>query len=318
MNTSTEPHLDLEELLARLAGEPLSEQAHDHLASCRDCRTETQRWGATADGTRLLVAATTLPPWQFPTATTNRRPGRRVLLTAAAAAAVLAAAGGTTWGLTSSGAAPAAALTAVTGCPGLTATSGTLEQIDGTQLVVRTPGGQIVTVTTNSDTAVRVEVTGTLSDITDGMRVLVRGIPQGTTLAAQNVLANMAQLLPHQGPPGGKIPEPPKAGPGPGIAAGTVSDVHANGFTVTPPTGGQVHVTTSAATVVGTLTSGRVGQLRTGVHLIAVGQAGPDGTLAAATVDQGATLPQIETAPSRSATGTCDPSGVASALALGS
>jgi len=37
----------------------------------------------------------------------------------------------------------------------------------------------------------------------------------------------------------------------------------------------------------------------------------------AASVDQGATLPWVETAPSRSATGTCDPSGVASALALG-
>jgi hypothetical protein len=76
-------------------------------------------------------------------------------------------------------------------------------------------------------------------------------------------------------------------------------------------------VTTSAATVVDTLTSGRVGQLRTGVHLIVVGQAGPDGTLAAASVDQGATLPWVEVPPSRSATGTCNPSAVASALALG-
>jgi hypothetical protein len=317
MNTSTEPHLDLGELLAGVAGEPLGEQARDHLASCRDCRSETQRWGATADGTRLLVAATELPPWQFPTATTSHRPGRRVLLTAAAAAAVLAAAGGTTWGLTSGGAVPAAALTAVTGCPGLTATSGTLEQIDGTQLIVKTPGGQTVTVTTNSHTTVSTEITGSLSDITDGMQVIVRGIPQGTTLAAQNVLANMAQLPSDQGRPSGKIPEPPKAGPGPGIAAGTVSDVHAGGFTVTRLAGGQVHVTTSAATVVDTLTPGRVGQLRTGVHLIAVGQPGPDGTLAASTVEQGATLPSIEVPPSRSATGTCDPSAVASALALG-
>jgi hypothetical protein len=34
-------------------------------------------------------------------------------------------------------------------------------------------------------------------------------------------------------------------------------------------------------------------------------------------VEQGATLPQIQTPPSRSATGTCAPSGVASAIALG-
>jgi hypothetical protein len=317
MNTSTEPHLDLGELLAGVAGESLSEQARDHLASCRDCRSETQRWGATSDGTRLLVAATKLPPWQFPAETITRRPGRRALLTAAAAAAVLAAAGGTTWGLMSGGAAPTAALTAVTGCPGLAAISGTLEQIDGTQLVVRTPDGQTVTISTNSDTTVNTEVTGSLSDITDGAGVIVHGTPQGGVLAAQNVLANMAQLLPDQGRPTGKIPQGPKGRPGPGIAAGTVSDVHAGGFTVTRLAGGQVHVTTSAATVVDTLTPGRVGALRTGVHLIAVGRSGPDGTLAASTVEQGASLPQIETPPSRSAAGTCDPSGVASAMALG-
>jgi hypothetical protein len=316
MNTSTEPHLDLEELLAGVTGEPLSEHARDHLESCPDCRSEIKRWGTTSDATRMLVAATELPPWQLPAETTAHRPGRRALL-AAAAAAVLAAAGGTTWGLTSGGAAPPAALTAVTGCPGLVATSGTLEQIDGTQLVVRTQGGQPVTVTVNSATTVSIEVTGSLSDITGGTGVIVHGTPQGAMLAAQNVLANMPQLLPDQGRPSGKVPQPPKRQPGPGIAAGTVSDLHAGGFTVTRVAGGQVHVITSAATVVDTLTPGRVEQLRTGVHLIAVGQAGPDGTLAASTVDQGATLPQIETPPSRSATGTCDPTEVASALAFG-
>lgn len=316
MNITTEPHLDLEELLSGVAGEPLSEQARDHLESCPHCRSEIKRWGTTSDATRLLVAATELPPWQHPAETTAHRPGRRALLTAAAAAAVLAAAGGTTWRLTSGGATPAA-LTAVTGCPGLTATSGTLEQVNGTQLVVKTPGGQTVTVTTNSHTTVSTEITGSLSDITDGMRVLVHGSPRGTTLAAQNVLANAAQLLPQRERPSGKIPEPPKAGPGPGIAVGTVSDVHAGGFTVTGVAGGQVHVTTSAATVVETLAPSNVGQLRTGVHVIAVGQSGPQGTLAASTVDQGASLPQVETPPGRSATGTCDPSGVASAMALG-
>jgi hypothetical protein len=317
MNTSTEPHLDLEELLAGLAGEPLSEQARDHLESCPGCRSEIERWGTTSDATRMLVAATELPPWQLPAGTIAHQPRRRTLLTAAAAAAVLAAAGGTTWGLTSGGAAPPAALTAVTGCPGLAATSGTLEQIDGTQLVVRTQGGQTVTVTVNSATTVSIEVTGSLSDITGGTGVIVHGTPQGAMLAAQNVLANMPQLLPDQGRPSGKVPQPPKRQPGPGIAAGTVSDLHAGGFTVTRVAGGQVHVTTSAATVVDTLTPGRVGQLRTGVHLIAVGQAGPDGTLAASAVEQGASLPQLETPPSRSATGTCDPTGVASALAFG-
>jgi Domain of unknown function (DUF5666) len=316
-NTGTEPHLDLEQLLAGVAGDPLGEPAREHLGSCPHCRTELRRWGTVSDGTRLLVAAAELPPWQFPAETTARRPGRRALLTAAAAAAVLAAAGGTTWGLASGGAAPAAALTAVTGCPGLAATSGTLEQVDGTRLMVRTQDGQAVTVTTSGSTAVSTEVAGSLSDITDGARVLVHGTPQGTTLAAQNVLANLAQLLPRQGRPSGKIPETSQAGPGPGIAAGTVSDVHAGGFTVTQLAGRPVHVTTSAATVVDMLTPSSAGQLRTGVHVIAVGQSGPDGTLAASAVEQGATLPQIETPPGRSATGTCNPAAVASTMAFG-
>lgn len=63
--------------------------------------------------------------------------------------------------------------------------------------------------------------------------------------------------------------------------------------------------------------SSSVRRLTTGVHVIAVGHSEPGGTLAASTVEQGATLPQIQAAPSRSATGSCDPSAVASALALG-
>jgi hypothetical protein len=321
MNTSTEPHLDLEELLAGVAGDPLSEQSRNHLACCADCHTESQRWGATSDAARLLVASTALPPWQFPAATAARWRRRRALVIGTAAAAVVVAGGGTTWGVISGGAGtPAsttAGLTAVTGCPGLAATSGTVEQIDGTRLVVKTWDGPTVTVTTSGSTTVRAETTGSVSDITDGTRVIVHGTPQDTTLAAHNVLANMAQLMPHQSRPSGRIPVPPKAGQRPGIAAGTASDVHAGGFTVTEPAGPPVHVTTSAATVVDTLAPASLGQLRTGVRVIAVGQSGPDGTLTASTVEQGATIPQIETPPSRSAAGTCDPSGVASAIALG-
>lgn len=320
MNTSAEPHLGLEELLAGMAGDPLPGPARDHLASCADCRAEIQRWGVTSDATRLLAAATALPPWHFPAATAARWPRRRALVVAAAAAAVVAA-GGTTWGVISGGAgAPAsitAGLTAVTGCPGLAATSGTLEHIDGTQLVVKTPDGPTVTVTTSGSTTVRAEAAGSVSDITDGTRVIVHGTRQGTTLAAQNVLANLVQLLPHGGRPAGRIPPPQAVKQRPGIAVGTASDVHAGGFSVAQPAGRQVHVTTSAATVVDTLAPASFGQLRTGVRVIAVGQSGPDGSLAAATVEQGATLPLIQTPPRRSAAGTCDPSGVASAIALG-
>jgi hypothetical protein len=60
-----------------------------------------------------------------------------------------------------------------------------------------------------------------------------------------------------------------------------------------------------------------VGHLTTGVHVIVVGHSEADGTLAASTVERGATLPSVQMVPGKSATGTGDPSAVASALAFG-
>ncbi len=315
MNTSTEPHLDVEQLLD---GEPLGAEDRDHLANCAGCRSELAQWEQVSSGAGRLFAATELPPWQFPAARTSHRPSRRALITAAAAAAVLAA-GGTTWGLAGRNAGPSAVkagLTAVTGCPGLAATSGSLVQINGTTLVVQTGDGDNVTVTTSSATAVRAEVTGSVADIADGTQVLVHGTPQGSTLAAQSVIVNLGALLP-QRPSPGKRPAPPMANPGPGIAKGIVSDVRAGEFTVTQPLGRRVQVTTSGTTTVDTMVASSVGHLTTGVHVIVVGHSEADGTLAASTVEQGATLPSVQMVPGKSATGTCDPSAVASALAFG-
>lgn len=146
---------------------------------------------------------------------------------------------------------------------------------------------------------------------------MVHGIPHDSTLTAQNIIADLGALL-FVRPWPGKRPAPPTANPGPGIATGLVSDVHAGGFTVDRPRGPQVQVTTSPATVVDTMVASSAGHLTTGTPVIAVGHSQPDGALAASTVEQGTTLPQIESAPSRSAAGGCDPSSVASALALGS
>jgi hypothetical protein len=318
MNTSTDEHLDLEELLAGAAGRPLSEQARDHLASCPDCRSERAAWSAATGGVRQLTAATELPPWRFPAAP-GHRPRRRVLLTAAASVAVLAAVGGTTWGLTS-GSTPAgtmAGLTAVTGCPGLAAVSGTLAQVDGTQLTVRDLDGATVTVATSGSTRVQAEQTGSLGDVTDGTRVIVHGTPGTNVLAAENILANTAKP-PQPSRLRTKLPQPPTASPRPGTVVGTVSDVHAGGFTVTQQLAGfQVQVTTSAATVVNTLVASSTRQLQTGERVIAVGPSGPNGSLTALSVEQGTSLPMVQTVPSRSAAGSCDPTAVASALALG-
>jgi hypothetical protein len=69
----------------------------------------------------------------------------------------------------------ARARTAVNGCPGLAATSGVLERVTGTSLVLKTPSGAPVTVTTTASAKVSRQVTGTVSGIRDGMHVIVQG-----------------------------------------------------------------------------------------------------------------------------------------------
>ena len=64
MNTDT--HLDVEELLAGVAGDRLSEQSREHLARCPDCQAERARWAKLSAGTQQLTAATDLPGWKFP------------------------------------------------------------------------------------------------------------------------------------------------------------------------------------------------------------------------------------------------------------
>jgi hypothetical protein len=81
MNPSTEPHqhLDLDQLLAEVTGEPNPAPTSDHLASCSACQSELSRWTRTFAGTQRLMAITELPPWRFPAGTATRRPGRRAL-----------------------------------------------------------------------------------------------------------------------------------------------------------------------------------------------------------------------------------------------
>jgi hypothetical protein len=336
MNVGT-PHLDLEELLAEINGDALGDRAWAHLITCDYCRTEAERWAAVAGGVRHLVAVTPAPsplPVVALAGAGTTRPGglrrewarrerlrsvigrpRYVLVAAAAAAAVVA--GGTAYGLTAGltagtgGPAPAAAgLTAVNGCSELVGTSGTLEQVNGTSLVVKTPGGPVVTVTTTPSTKLVREATGSLSAITDGAQVIVHGTGSNGTITAQNVSVGVTinvpkppEGLPRR--PGGlpKLPNlpgrsaPPKPNIShlrtPGIAMGTVADASAGRFTLIQPRGTRLTVITSSATVF-TMVSASLSQLQTGQYVVAVGTQGPGGTLAATTVEQGSFLPNYE------------------------
>ena len=187
MNTDF-PHLDLADLIGEAAGQEPGDRVLEHLTSCGDCRAEANRWNLVADAVRGLADATpeVAPPTRL--GRTGRHvladPRRRSALAAGAAAAlvVLGAAGyGAAAALngrapSSAGAgARAAVLTAVSGCAGLKQASGTLERVNGDRLVIETPGGRPVTVTTTASTMLSVMSGAPLSDITDGAPVTVLG-----------------------------------------------------------------------------------------------------------------------------------------------
>ena len=94
------------------------------------------------------------------------------------------------------------------GCATLEQADGTLEQVNGTSLVIKTASGQPVTVTTAASTFV--SMSGPLlSDITDGASVDVRGSSSDGTIAAAIVTV---------GPPFSAVNPPGLvAGPGDGI-----------------------------------------------------------------------------------------------------
>jgi len=273
------PHLDAGDLIAEVTGQPIADQARDHLAHCEDCRAEANRWDLVAAGVRGLAAAA--PEAAQPAPPRHTRPGvlagrrrRTVLLASAAAAVVFLGAVGygaskfvhITFGTTGTGAAPA--LTAVGGCTGLEQAAGRLEQVNGSSLVIKTASGHPATVTTTPSTFVS-RSGPLLSAITDGASVVVRGTRSGATITAAFVTV---------GPPFSAV-----TAPGSAVVRGTVSGATSAGFTVVTPGGTRVPVTTSGETMV-IVPHASVSQLRPGATIFAVGHAGPHGTLSARAV----------------------------------
>jgi hypothetical protein len=301
------PHLDLGDLIAEVTGQPIDDRTRQHLASCEHCRVEANRWNMVADGVRDLAAAA---PEAVP-ATRPRRTRRRALMVAgsAAAALVLFVGVGSVTGLVQvhlGGGTPGtgSVLTAVSGCTGLELANGTLEQVNGHSLVIKTASGQPVTVATTTSTFVN--MTGTLpGNITDGASVIVFGPSSGGTIAAVTVSLG----------PGASA-----EGTGAGFVTirGTVSDASSTGFTVVTSAGTRVPVTTSGDTVV-SVRNASVGQLRAGATIYAVGNAGPDGTLLASAVVAVSQLPpgrNVGARPNGHARD-CSPTSIAEALSFG-
>jgi hypothetical protein len=216
-------------------------------------------------------------------------PRRRTMLAASAAAAVILL-GGAGYGLAAAfaghaaspaGSTKTAALTAVNGCARLAQVTGTLEQVNGTALVIQASNGQSVTVTTTAATRVSLSA-APLSDITDGADVRVDGVKSDGTIAAGKVAVGELPSGKSQ-PPGGK--HTVQTLPGATIAQGTVADATSAGFTVDTSAGTRVPVTTSGSTLV-VVNSASPSELQTGAKTIVVGYAEPDGRLPAIAIAQ--------------------------------
>jgi hypothetical protein len=281
------PHLDLEDLIAEVTGQPIDDRAREHLARCEHCRAEAHRWDLVAGGVRRLAAAAPQPAQPARPRHTRSRMGprrRAVLAVGVAAALVLLGVVGygasnyvhITFGTSGTGA--GTVLTAVSGCTALEEASGMLEQVNGSSLVIKTASGQLVTVATTASTFLAVSGP-LLSDITDGASVTVGGASSDGTIAALFVtIGNPAQ-------------QHPQVPPGFAVAKGTVSDASTSGFTVITSGGTLVPVTTSSDTMVN-LRNVSPDQLPIGASAFALGHAGPDGTLSARAVAVIQPLPQ--------------------------
>jgi hypothetical protein len=220
---------------------------------------------------------------------------KRRAIAAASAAAALVVIGGGGYGVSAAlaGHAPGtartgvetAAFTAVKGCAGLYQAVGTLEQVNGTSLVIKTANGQSVTVTTTASTNENVSF-APLSDITDGAYVIVTGHNSDGTIEVSDVPASHVVVGLPPGTSAGLLIQPGLHAP-PGMVAvtGTVSDASAAGFTVITSTGTRVPVATPSDTAV-QMPDASLSQLQTGAKTLAVGHAGPDGTLSAINVLQ--------------------------------
>jgi hypothetical protein len=282
------PHLDLEDFIAGAAGQPVSERARQHLAGCEQCQREASRWNLVASGVQALAAdAPETSELARPRATGRRVPAtfwRRAALAggSAAAALVLFVGVGEVTGFVhvhSNGSGSVTTLTSVTGCTLLRQADGTFARLNGSSLIITTPSGQPVTVTTTASTFV--SVSGPLlGDITDGSQVTVHGSLSGRTIAAG--LVTLGQ------PPSGAVNS------GSLVAEqGTVADAGKGGFTLVTSSGSRIPVSTTASTLV-VIPHARLDQIPAGTTVFAIGQAGPDGTLAATGV---AAVSQLRSGP---------------------
>jgi Domain of unknown function (DUF5666) len=303
------PHLDLEDLIAGAAGQPVGGRAREHLAGCEPCQREANRWNLIADGVRSVAATAPGTAQPVRPRRTRRRvpsgPWRRAVLVAgsAAAAFVLLVGVGVATGLIHvhvqlSGPGSGPVLTAVTGCSQIEQADGTLEQVHGSSLVIKTASGQPVTVTTTATTFMSMSG-ALLGDIADGASVMVRGSSSDGTIQAAIITVGQPFSAVN---PAGFVP-----------VQGTVADASADGFTLVTSSGTRIPVTTSGGTLV-VIPHASPGQLQAGAAIFAVGRGGPGGTLSARGVAAVSQLPSGPHVRESIKVKDCSPSSIEEAL----
>jgi hypothetical protein len=288
-----------------------------------------------------LTAAMTAPP-------AHPASRRRTVVAVAGAAALVAA--GTGYSLTaaqggassprgtaagrsgeSSRPAVAAGLTAVSGCPGMYITAGTLERVNGAQLIIESWIGMSlgkavflakpVTVATTPSTAITRPASGTIGDITDGSGVFVQGSWSGETLVASQVGIEAALPSPSTFVP--RVPRnAPRLGhkPVPGAMApfvdGTVVDAHDGSFTVVTqaPPGFEVRVTTLSSTEVFARISVSPSQLDLRSNVVAVGPIGANGVMTASTVAESSLITSLIARPAKIRSSGCSAAAITTAI----
>jgi hypothetical protein len=233
----------------------------------------------------------------------------------AAGVTALVIGGGAAYALTRSGShtSPAAAAAAGTPATGQgpnggrrgPGTFGTIAAIKGTSFTVTTANGATVNVTTSRATTITTSQTGALADVKVGDRITAIGTGTTAAVTADRVVdtgtldVGFGNGRGGNRPPTGVAPNPgaggAPGGPGGGqapdpnaaFAAGTVTKVDGVTIDVTTADGTTATVTTSAATRFTITRPASFGALTVGEQVQVSGEAGADGTVAAARIQVG-------------------------------
>jgi hypothetical protein len=185
-------------------------------------------------------------------------------------------------------------------------TSGTVESVSGNSLTVKAQDGTTIKATVSATTTYAVNVAITASDIKAGdeLTVIGQAAASGGSITATQVTVGSAALgasagalgrtgaVAGQGGQGGQgatggAGRTGGAGGQLGQAAfitGTVQKVGGNTLTVTGQDGTTSNVALAADTRLSKVTAGSLGDVKAGVQVTIVGQAGADGAIAAVSV----------------------------------